>query len=159
MCERRDSALNFPGILLRIAHIDRAHLDTKGWGYRLDCPELTRPRCCIEVAENPCSFNPGRDVLEQFQPLAGHAIFEVGKPSGVAARVGQTIYETATDWISDLDEYHRNTASRLQQRPSGWTSTGQNNVGSEREQFARIFADTFGIPCTPADRDSRVAPL
>src|SRR5262249_33753543 len=109
--------------------------------------------------KNRCSFDARRDRLEQLQPLAGRAVFEIREPSRVAPRVRHAFHETAADRIGDLHEYHRDGARRLQHWACRRTPDGQNDVGVERHQFGGIFADALGITGAPSDVDVRVASL
>ena len=56
-----------------------------------------------------------RNLLQHFQPLAGHSELEAGKASKVAARFRQALDEAATNRINKENEYNRYCTGRLLQ--------------------------------------------
>src|SRR5262249_49934013 len=65
--------------------------------------------------------------------------------------------KSCRDRIDDLREHDRHGAGRLQQRHHDRDATSQNDVGCERNQFRRLFANALGIAHGPAIFDARVA--
>ena len=64
-----------------------------------------------------------RDLLEQFQPFPAHAVFELDKTGGVAARPRQAVDEAGADRIEGLREHDRHGAASLAAaipRPPPW---------------------------------------
>src|SRR5262245_62708726 len=128
-CKRSDAALDIDLVLTRVVDIDRAHLDAERRRDSLDRAELTRPSGRDQIAENCCSFDARRNLLEQLEPFPAHAVFEIGEAGGVATAMGEHLDETAADRIGDLYEYDRNATGGLQHRPGGRTADGQEDVG------------------------------
>ncbi|MGB3658984.1 MAG: hypothetical protein WBA14_13765, partial [Pseudolabrys sp.] len=98
-----------------------------------------------------------RDLLEQFQPFAGNAVFEIHKAGGVAARPRQVIDEASTDRTGGDREHDWHRVCRLQRRPHGHGAMGQDEVRRERGQFRRVSANGGCIRGGPAGVDLHVA--
>jgi len=126
---------------------------------RLDRAELARPGSSRQIAKHRRTLDTGCDLLEQLQPSAAHAVFEVGEAGGVAAGVRQSLDKTATDRIGDLYEYDRHNARGLQNRPGGRTANGHNNVGCRADQLRCIPAFALAVAAHPARVDMCVVPL
>jgi len=80
----RDGALN----LGRITHIDWDDFHAERRRHSLDDGELPDPGRCTGISNDSRSRHAGRDLLEQFQPLAAQAVFELHKARGIATRPG-----------------------------------------------------------------------
>ena len=69
-------------------------------------PQIPKAGGNARVPNDRYSAVTGRDLFEQFQPFAAHAI-EGGEPGSVASRSRQALDETGTDGIDHRDEYDR----------------------------------------------------
>src|SRR6516162_6521348 len=99
--EGRDSALN----LGRITHIDWDDFHVERRRHSLDDSELPDPGRLAGISNDSRSRHAGRDLLEQFQPLAAQAVFELHKSGRVATRLCQTFDIAVADRIDALCEY------------------------------------------------------
>src|SRR5262245_47308382 len=99
--------------LVRVAHVDWAHLQSERRRHCLDGAELTEPGRDGGVPKDGRPRYPRRDLLEQFQPFSTDAVFELDKSGGVAARPRQTINEAGTNWIGDNHKHDRYSARGL----------------------------------------------
>jgi hypothetical protein len=96
-----------------------------------------------------------RDLLEQFQPFSAYAVFIQHEASGVAARPRQAVDETGADWIGD--ERERHGAINLLDCRHALGARGEDDVGSQRDQFHCVFASRIGIACEPTIVNAHVA--
>src|SRR5262249_29434433 len=80
-CARKRS--NSPGNLVRIADIDRTDLDAEGGRGGLNDAVLARTRRYGGVSEDRDAPYAGRDQLEQFEPFAADAVFEIHEAGDV----------------------------------------------------------------------------
>ena len=78
-----------------------------------------------------------RDLLKQFQPLAGHRRLKIGEPSDVAARPRKARNESVANRIGNDRENDGNGARLLQQRRSRGRALRKNEVGLQRDEFLR----------------------
>jgi hypothetical protein len=122
--EVSDAALNFA----RIARTERAHLDTERGRHGLDSGELAGSRY-RHITQDCGARDAGRDFLEQLEPFAAHAVFELRKPGNVSSRACKAVDETGTDRINHACEYNWHCVSCLLQWPHGGGVTGQNDIG------------------------------
>jgi hypothetical protein len=128
-------------------------------GHRLDDGELADPRRLSGIAQYRGARHPGRDLLEQLQPFAAQAVFELDEAGGVAARPRQARDEAGTDRVGDAGEHDWQGARCLQQRRQRRGARHQEDVGRERDQFMRVFARVSSISPAPAVFDPQVAAL
>ena len=98
-----------------------------------------------------------RDLLEQLQPFAADAVFELREPGDVAARPRQARDEAGADRIDDLHEHDRHGAGRLLQRRHDRDAAGQDDVRRERDQFRRVSCECARDRRSPAVVDPHVA--
>src|SRR5215469_7895002 len=91
--EAGNGALDLAGIL----HIDRDDLRPDGRSYGLDDRELPGSGGCRGITQDGSSRHARRDLLEQLQPLAAQAVFELNEAGRVATRPRQALYEAGAD--------------------------------------------------------------
>jgi hypothetical protein len=53
----------------------------------------------------------GLDLFEQLEPFRAHSVFVQDETSGVAAWPRQTFDEAGADWVDDIHEHNRHSAS------------------------------------------------
>jgi hypothetical protein len=83
------------------------------WRHSLDCRPLTDTSADGGIANHSHSCYGRRDLLKKFQPFRAHPIFLQQEARGVAARPGQAVDETRTNWIGDVHENDWDFAGRL----------------------------------------------
>src|SRR6516165_6203526 len=98
-----------------------------------------------------------RDLFEQFQPFSAYAVFIQHEASGVAARPRQAVDETAADWIGDEREHDRHGAIDPLDCHHALGARGEDDVGSQCDQFHCVFASRIGIACEPTIVNAHVA--
>ena len=115
------------------------------------------PAVVVGIAKDRHSRHAWRDLLEQFEPFPAHAVFELRKAGGVAARPRQAVDEAGGDRI---DDDAANTIGTVRVACSNGPTVevpGQDDVRRERDQFRRVFANGVGIARGPAIVDPHVA--
>src|SRR6516162_10254603 len=98
-----------------------------------------------------------RDLFEQFQPFSAYAVFIQHEASGVAARPRQAVDETGADWIGDEREHDRHGAIDPLDCHHALGARGEDDVGSQCDQFHCVFASRIGIACEPTIVNAHVA--
>jgi hypothetical protein len=151
--EFRDAAFD----VLRVAYVERAYHHPKRRRHGVHRGQLCDAGRSGGIAEDRNSRHAGCDLFEQFQPFAAHAIFEQGEAGGVATRPRQARDVTGADGIGDLYEHDRHAARCLKQRSNRRGPIGQNDIRSERDQFADVPTHAFGVARAQTVVDPRVA--
>src|SRR5215468_5331178 len=142
----RDAALDLAGI----ARVERTNLHAQERSHRLNRAQLPAPGGDARVANNRRAAHAGRNLLEQLEPFAAHAVYDARKSGRVAARPRQARDEAAADRIAGIHEHDREGTGFSVQRHQARGAADQNDVRGERDQFRRIFANPFGITGAPA---------
>ena len=88
--------------LAGIAHVDRAQLHPNDGATAWMAPNWPIPAATAGSRKDRRSRHAGRDLLEQLQPFSAHAVFELGKAGGVAARPCQARDEAGADRVDDV---------------------------------------------------------
>ena len=102
----------------------------------------------------------GGNLLEQFQPLAGHGWLNVGEPGDVAPRPRKALSEAGADRIGNGGEDDRDGARLSQQSRRGGCVMRKNEVGLQRDKFLRESLHRWRVGChRSADVDADVAIL
>ena len=70
--------------------------------HRLDGGKLADPAARCRIAKDRRSRHARRDLLEQFQPFAAQAVFELDETGGVAARPRQALDQAGADRVGDI---------------------------------------------------------
>src|SRR5262249_41429976 len=91
--EGGDGALDLAGI----AHIERIDFHGERRRHGLDGGKLAGPGAYVGIPRNCRSRHAWCNLLEQFQPFAGHAELEIHKPGDVAAWPRQAVNKAAAD--------------------------------------------------------------
>src|SRR5262249_14650443 len=140
-----------------VAHIDREDLNAERGRHGLNDGVLP-DRCGLRgVPNNRRTRCAWHDLLEQLQPFAGQAVFELYKTGGVASWPRQAVDKARADGIRNDGEDDRHSAGDLQQLPYGRAAGGHDDVRRERHQFGCVLANHAGIAAAPAGFDPRVA--
>src|SRR5215510_7388387 len=101
--------------------------------------------------------DPRRDLLQQLQPFAGQAVFELHESGRVATRLCQTFDIAVADRIDALCEYDWHGPCRLQQGRRGPADPGEDSLRIERDQLGRISRQARKGADVPAIIDPQVA--
>ena len=80
-----------------------------------------------------------RDLLEQFQPFAAQAVFELRETGGVAARPRQAVDEAGADRIDDMANTIGTVRVACSNAANGRRAMSQDDVRRERDQFRRAL--------------------
>ena len=138
--------------------VERAHHNPQRMRCRGQDGELRNAGGDGGIAQHRRTLQPGRDLLEQFQPFSAHAIFEQGKSGGVASRPRQACDEAGADGIADTHEHDGHLARRLQQRRQRRGPIDHDGIRRQRDQLGRAPAQEFAVARTDAVLDPDVAP-
>jgi len=112
----------------------------------------------LSSTPNDCATaDPRRDLLQQFQPLAAQAVFELHESGRVATRLCQTFDIAVADRIDALCEYDWHGPCRLQQCRRGPADPGEDSLRIERDQLGRISRQVREGADAPAIIDPQVA--
>ena len=120
-------------------------------------PNWPVPVAMDGIPKDRHSRHAGRDLLEQFQPFSAHAVFELSKAGGVAARPRQAV----DDSRRRPDRRPRGTRSARCGSPAATPpraiAVSQNDVRRERDQFRCVSANGVDVVAAPAGIDPHVA--
>src|SRR5262249_37700990 len=109
---------------------------------------------------NDChTFHARRDLLEQLQPFRAEAELEEEETGGIAARPRQAVDKAGTNWISDIHKHDGHAAGRMPESRECFAATGQDGIGSKRDQFPCVPAHALGIALSPTIVDAQVAAI
>src|SRR5262245_20571963 len=122
--------------------------------HRLDHRELADAGPARWVTEHCHTRHAGRNLLEQFQPFPGEAVFKLSEAGSVAARPRHAFDKSRTDWIDDLRKHDREGTRHLQHRLDYDVAGNEAYVRRKRDQLRRKFPNTAGVVAGPADVDS-----
>jgi hypothetical protein len=98
-----------------------------------------------------------RDLLEQFQPFPGEAVFKLGKSGDVPARPRHAFDKTRSEWIDHLRKHDRRDRRRFQHRLEHYVTGNKDDLGRERGQFRRQFPGAGRFHGGPSVLDPNVA--
>ena len=111
-------------------------------------PKFRKCRHC-GIKPNGDPGDPRRNLLEQFQPLAGLRRFRNGETGNVAARSQEARDEAAANRIGNNPENDGDGARLLQQRCGGGGALRKNEVGRKRDKPSPVDASTPGRRVPP----------
>src|SRR5262249_34871157 len=92
-------------------------------------------RCGIEQESDP--GDAWCNLLEKFQPLAGHRRLHNNETRDVAAGARKARDETTAEWIGHENENDGDAARLLQQSGGGGRAMRKNEIGLQHDQFLR----------------------
>src|SRR5262249_16127523 len=139
-------------------HVDWAYLYAKCWRGGLDSSKHSNSGGYGRVSNDRCSRDVRCNFLEQFKPFTSEAVFERDEPSSVAARPRQTIYEASAAWVCNQHKHDWHGAGHLQQRCHARSTTGDNYVGCQSNEFRRVLASGCDVARAPSVLDPRLRP-
>jgi hypothetical protein len=122
----------------------------------LDDAELTDPSRRRGIPEDRHAGHVRCDLLEQLQPLSGHAVLDGHETRDVAAWPRQAVDEARADRIAEHGGHDRHGTGHLQQRPDRGGAVGQNHVRRERDQLCGVPANFGGVGRGPARVDPHI---
>jgi hypothetical protein len=97
-----------------------------------------------------------RDFLDQLQPFATQAVFELHEARCVSARLRQAFDEAGADRVRNDDKDDRHRARFLQQELCSEAASGQNDVRGKCDQFRCVFTTATRIPLAKTRIDLNV---
>src|SRR5262245_5668405 len=95
-------------------------------------------RSCSRVEDDSWLFNMGRDLFEQFEPLAPERGLKIADPGGVAARMGEALHEPLSFRVNNLCKHNRYGSCPLQ-------NSSQNGSGACNDQVDVRFDQLSGV--------------
>jgi hypothetical protein len=91
--------------------------------------------------------------------LVAQVIVKHHEASRIAARFSQTPDESGADWIRNDHRHDWHGTGRFEYDSSAHSSSCQNNVRCERNQFPRVLAGDRRIASRPSGLDTHVVTL
>ncbi len=140
---------------------ERKHLGLQGRrrrGNRLQEETATAGRG-LRIEDDTDACGSGRDLLEQFDPLAAHRRFEIGKAGDVAAGPCQVGDESVAHGIGDRDKHYRDGRGLIRHRLQGRRGLANNQVRFQTDQLPGVIADPIDVAGAKAIGDRNVAAL
>jgi hypothetical protein len=102
-------------------------------------------------------FHSWRYFLKYLEPLASHLGFKVREAGDVASRMGETLDKTPTDWVGNLQEHDRLSASYVADRLECGIGHRKEEIRPGRDSFLCVDACALSVAVREAIVDLDIA--
>jgi hypothetical protein len=110
------------------------------------------------IAAASRTFTTLNQLLQQLEPFADDAVFELGEPGDIAARARQAVDDPEADRVDGLGKHDRHVPAGLHQGHYRDPGRRHDHVRPERDQLHGMGVKTLGIAVAPTVVDQQVSP-